>query len=382
MNDRSATSQYRQRVLNGFINDGNPWLSSGEIAERYIPDASKPTRYNLIHRLSAITSELERRHEPDGKQDYKYRLKREEIAKVETGAETPAPGRRKRYISWTQEQRSMIVQKAYLLRYGAKASDVRDALDKAQKELIAEGKLPADKYRAVVHDIASIRKMMEQLSREGYGKAAESSKLEIPVLTPTPEVAKQPPTVQLPEKPVEATQAQVAPKAPRAVDISTGALLESLIHRVEHSATKVLANAVEYGITRAFRAIMETEKGGKIFDALVGRSPPIPVQRHNPVVRSNERTRLKKVLIAGITPSEVGELNEFKEVLDLRFWWKGQATHLLKTQAKSVDMTVLMVKRLGHSDSELVTHSEAPYVRCEGFINELKDKLTEIYAED
>lgn len=352
------------QVIKVFKENDNQWLTSNDISKHIT--ATPAQRWNVISQMSSERFPLLEKREPTAqeKQVKHYRWTGADLDKVIAAPNPSAPraaSTKRTYVRWDEREREMIREAVRLYRKSHPVT-MRDAANAVQPMLIAEGRLAPEKRRRLA------------TTAEVAWLFTEPKSAQITVKPP------EPPTASVPPPPIPTPPPPVAkPTEP----LSTSALVDLMLVKFQQGATKVLADAIDYGMTRAFRNIIDSAQGQKLMAALGEPAAPLPPQRHDPRPTQEARTKLTKLLIAGLRPTEMGEITkEFGDVFDLRFWQPGSSTRLLKSLSKTVDSTLLMVDRMGHSDTELVTDNHVPYKLAKGGPNQLKDLLTQLYVHN
>ncbi len=355
-------------VVAGFKRDGNQWRTSAGIAD-YIT-ATNQTRYTLVSALKYYEI-LDRRDALPGETgEYRYRLS----AKALAADPIPVPPKSSKHVHWTVAERQLIKDEVTALRAKTPTPMV-DAANIAVRKLIERGLLATDRKR-------TLRTMVEVqwLFTTKVAKAPPT-----PTAAPVLASPAVPPSAHAPKHiPPDPTPPPPAKPTVSALSFPTSTLIEALLTRAQQGATKVLTDAIDYGLTRAFKNIVDSQQGQALLKGL--RSAPVAdaPAKHDPVHPSPERERLTRILVAGIRPGEVAELNsEFNKLFDLRYWFEGDSSHLLKDRCKNVDSAVVLVKRLGHSDADLVKNSGVPYKFAVGNNPALaaKETLTDMYVQ-
>ncbi len=365
-------------VIEGFQRDNNSWLPSTDI-HRYVPELTKPQLHNLVSSLVNTEGILARQQTVEGRAGFEYQLAPDFVTYK---SPTPVPAQpvvpvtllkegesaERKYVKWKDKEKWDIAQAVAAFRKDSPVGVV-EAVNAVQPMMIEAGVLPA-KQRRMIHNISGLQWLFPLLERAdkklGKTAAVPQKAAETPAVTP----------------PVQ--QAAPLPNGPKAaaVPLSTGMLIDMLLTRFQQSATKVLADAIDYGVTRAFKNIVESAQGQKLL-AQVGTPRPTPQPvKHNPTPEQEERTRLTRVLVAGLRPPERAPiLDEFKGALDLRIWCEGESTQSLREMSKVADKTVLIINRLSHPEKDIIGRRDVVYVEDNNGPRGVKEALTKIFAD-
>ena len=377
-------------VIKRFREDGNAWRTSGQIQSYLGEGTSVSTRYLFVSACAAY-GVFERMSSKIAGSDYVYRLSPQYAdpsavyVKPAKGAVLPAAeddlitlpnvkikkARKpvKNYVNWDKHERKLIEDECRLIR-ATNPQPLTVAIMMAQRALVDRGLLPQSRTRRI-NQLKQIMWLHQALQTKGTPKPQQ----------PAVQATSKPAITTLTNGTTEEARANANATASVSAPLKTSVLIEILLTRTQQAATKILSDAIDYGLTRAFKNIVGSEQGKKLL-APAMRAIATSAPKHNPEPPSPDRRKLPSILIAGIRPSEMHDLIlEFRDVLDLRYWKEGEGTAQLTAMARAADTTLVLTMRVGHSDSDIVkANSKNPVFLSGPPSAGLHDKLLELYA--
>lgn len=167
------------------------------------------------------------------------------------------------------------------------------------------------------------------------------------------------------------------------------------VKEIEHETHNGVQARIDAAVAKAKAESCETAKqelirqGGQILAELIKVALEDPVIRnffmggpkgsHNPSAIKVNKTKLKRVIVAGSLNAQAHLLEkEFGEKLDLRFWSKDQSSDTLKAMLQQADAAVGMVGFLSHAHDNLLKQSKVLYIPVSGGVTQVKLSLQKL----